>query len=102
MFRITYLFLFVISIINSYSQNASYQLNGDASNSNVTDRNGTISCKCFELTPNSGNKLGSVWNKNKIDLNNSFVLDFDVYLGSNNGGADGIAFGLQQSSFTWG
>ena len=94
--------MFVISIINSYSQNASYQLNGDASNSNVTDRNGTISCKCFELTPNSGNKLGSVWNKNKIDLNNSFVLDFDVYLGSNNGGADGIAFGLQQSSFTVG
>ena len=91
-----------ISIFNSYSQNASYQVNGNASSSNVTDRNGTISCKCFELTPNSfvspSGGVGSVWNKNKIDLNNSFVLDFDVFLGSNDGGADGIAFGLQQSS----
>ena len=90
------------SIFNSYTQNASYQVNGNASSTNITDRNGTISCKCFELTPNyfinpSGG-VGSVWNKNKIDLNNSFVLDFDVYLGSNDAGADGIAFGLQQSS----
>ena len=94
--------LLFISIFNSYTQNASYQVNGNASSTNITDRNGTISCKCFELTPNyfinpSGG-VGSVWNKNKIDLNNSFVLDFDVYLGSNDGGADGIAFGLQQSS----
>ena len=94
------------SIINSYSQDASYQVNGNASSTNITDRNGTVSCKCFELTPNyfispSGG-VGSVWNKNKIDLNNSFVLDFDVYLGSNDGGADGIAFGLQQSSSTVG
>ena len=95
------MFLFS-SIVNSFTQNASYQVNGNASSTNITDRNGTISCKCFELTPNyfinpSGG-VGSVWNKNKIDLNNSFVLDFDVYLGSNDGGADGIAFGLQQSS----
>ena len=103
MFRITSILLLLFSsILNSYTQNASYQVNGNASSTNITDRNGTISCKCFELTPNyfinpSGG-VGSVWNKNKIDLNNSFVLDFDVYLGSNDGGADGIAFGLQQSS----
>ena len=84
MFRIVTILLLFISIFNSYSQNASYQVNGNASSSNVTDRNGTISCKCFELTPNSfvspSGGVGSVWNKNKIDLNNSFVLDFDVFL----------------------
>ena len=97
MFRITSILLLFSSILYSYSQNASYQVNGNASSTNITDRNGTVSCKCFELTPNyfispSGG-VGSVWNKNKIDLNNSFVLDFDVYLGSNDGGADGIALG---------
>lgn len=102
MIRIASILLLFSSILHSYSQNASYQVNGNASSTNITDRNGTVSCKCFELTPNyfispSGG-VGSVWNKNKIDLNNSFVLDFDVYLGSNDGGADGIAFGLQQSS----
>ena len=103
MFRLLFILsLLFSSIFNSYTQNASYQVNGNASSTNITDRNGTISCKCFELTPNyfinpSGG-VGSVWNKNKIDLNNSFVLDFDVYLGSNDAGADGIAFGLQQSS----
>ena len=102
MFRIASILLLFSSIVNSYSQNASYQVNGNASSTNITDRNGIVSCKCFELTPNyfispSGG-VGSVWNKNKIDLNNSFVLDFDVYLGSNDGGADGVAFGLQQSS----
>jgi len=102
LFRIASILLLFSSILYSYSQNASYQVNGNASSTNITDRNGTVSCKCFELTPNyfitpSGG-VGSVWNKNKIDLNNSFVLEFDVYLGSSDGGADGIAFGLQQSS----
>ena len=54
------------------------KINGNASSTNITDRNGTVSCKCFELTPNyfispSGG-VGSVWNKNKIDLNNSFCF----------------------------
>ena len=81
MFRITSIILLLITNLNIRSQNASYQLNGDATSNNVTDRNGTVSCKCFQLTSNTTSQQGSVWNRNKIDLNNSFVLDFDIYLG---------------------
>ena len=39
---------------------------------------------------------GSVWNANKIDLNNSFDFIFNVYLGCKDAdGADGIVFMLQ-------
>ena len=83
MFRIASILLLFSSILYSYSQNASYQLNGNASSTNITDRNGTVSCKCFELTPNyfitPNGGVGSVWNKNKIDLNNSFVLLMIVF-----------------------
>ena len=60
-------------IINA--QNASFVVNGDASDNNITDENGNINCNCFQLTPNSPNKVGSVWNNNKIDLSsdNSWV-----------------------------
>lgn len=65
---------------------AQYQINGDASQ---------ISCNCFQLTPDVQTMSGSVWNTNQIDLNNSFDLNFEVWLGCNNGGADGIGFVLQ-------
>ena len=44
-----------------------FQLNGDAS---------TIDCKCYQLTPDMGNKAGSVWNVNLIDLNQPFDMGF--------------------------
>lgn len=82
--------LFVLSFIDpSFSQQ--YTTNGSA----------TIymaSCRCYRLTQDVGNQSGSVWNNIKIDLNNSFDFNFDVYLGSNDGGADGIAFVLQPIS----
>lgn len=67
-----------------------FQINGNASQ---------IDCKCYQLTPNLSNQVGSVWNINLIDLNQPFDFSFDVFLGCNNSsqwvGADGIAFGLQ-------
>tara|TARA_Y100000768_G_C23972907_1_gene681460 strand:- start:494 stop:2017 length:1524 start_codon:yes stop_codon:yes gene_type:complete len=45
-----------------------------------------------------GNKAGSVWNINLIDLNQSFDKSFTVNLGCNSsqwGGADGMVFALQ-------
>lgn len=66
-----------------------FQLNGDAS---------TIDCKCYQLTPDMGNKAGSVWNVNLIDLNQPFDMGFTVNLGCNNstwGGADGMVFAIQ-------
>ena len=69
---------------------AQFQLNGDAS---------VINCKCYQLTPDMGNKAGSVWNINQIDLNQPFDYSFTVNLGCNNtsqwAGADGMVFALQ-------
>ena len=63
-----------------------YQINGNATQT---------SCNCYILTQAQNSQVGSVWNVNLIDLNNSFDFEFDVFLGNNNGGADGIVFGLQ-------
>lgn len=54
-----------------------------------------LSCNCFRLTEAQGNEAGAVWNTSQIDLSNPFDYTFDVYLGDNNAGADGIAFVLQ-------
>jgi gliding motility-associated-like protein len=63
-----------------------YQVNGNAS---------VISCNCYQLTANTNNQSGSVWNTNVIDLGQAFDFTFDVFLGCSDAGADGIVFGLQ-------
>lgn len=65
---------------------AQYQINGNAS---------SLSCNCYELTPNVQQQSGSVWNVNTISLAQAFDFTFDVFLGCSDGGADGMAFGLQ-------
>ncbi|PUZ27062.1 gliding motility-associated C-terminal domain-containing protein [Chitinophaga costaii] len=60
-------------------------------NGNATQR----SCNCYQLTPATTFASGTVWNKNKIDLSQSFNYVFDVNLGCDTNGADGIAFILQ-------
>ena len=68
-------------------------LNGDA-----TIQPGNV----FQLTPAIGNQSGSVWNNIQINLNNPFHFNIDIFLGCNNGGADGIAFVLQPISTSLG
>jgi hypothetical protein len=68
-------------------------LNGDA-----TIQPGNV----FQLTPAIGNQSGSVWNNIQINLNNPFHFNIDLFLGCNNGGADGIAFVLQPISTSLG
>jgi gliding motility-associated-like protein len=68
---------------------AQYQVNNNAVQT---------SCNCYRLTQAANGQNGSVWNVNLIDLNNPFNFSFDVFLGCNNGGADGIAFVLQPLS----
>jgi gliding motility-associated-like protein len=68
---------------------AQYQVNGSANQT---------SCNCFEVTPDAGGQSGSVWNVNQINLNSPFTFTFDVFLGCNDGGADGMAFVLQPLS----
>ena len=81
---------FLISFFNS-SYGQQYTINGNASVY-------MASCRCYTLTQPINDQSGSVWNNIRIDLNNSFDFNFDVYLGNNDGGADGIAFVLQPIS----
>ena len=96
--RVFLFFFYSISYFIINAQNASFVVNGDASDNNITDENGNINCNCFQLTPNSPNKVGSVWNNNKIDLSSDITLEFKLYLGNNDGGADGVAFAFQQTN----
>ena len=71
----------------SFSQ---YILNGAATQN---------SCNCYTLTPAAFTQAGSVWNANKINLNNPFDFSFNVFLGCQDvNGADGIVFMLQPIS----
>lgn len=71
-----------------------YILNGSATQDN---------CNCYTLTPAAFTQSGSVWNSNKINLNNSFDFNFNVYLGCQDiNGADGIVFILQPISTSLG
>ncbi|MBK9192823.1 MAG: PKD domain-containing protein [Crocinitomicaceae bacterium] len=54
-------------------------------------------CNCYQVTPNLSNKKGAIWSPAPIDLTNAFDMTFYVYLGTNDGGADGLAFVLQQN-----
>jgi gliding motility-associated-like protein len=79
----------VSALLLTFSANAQYVVNGNAD---------SISCNCYRLTQAINTQSGSVWNSNMISLTDPFDFSFDVYLGSNNGGADGIAFVLQPIS----
>ena len=70
-----------------------FEINGDAAQ---------VSCNCYQLTQEANGQSGSVWNVEFLDLNLPFDFTFDVYLGTKNGGADGIAFILQQVSTSTG
>ena len=50
---------------------------------------------CFRLTQALNSQSGSVWFQNKVSLASDLTIDANIFLGSNDGGADGIAFVLQ-------
>ncbi|HMK18671.1 MAG TPA: PKD domain-containing protein [Chitinophagaceae bacterium] len=80
-------FLLLLIPVSSFSQ---YILNGAATQN---------SCNCYTLTPAAFTQAGSVWNANKINLNNPFDFSFNVFLGCQDvNGADGIVFMLQPIS----
>jgi PKD repeat protein len=85
-----YLFLTLLTAAVSLRSSSQYILNGSASKNN---------CNCYTLTTEKNTQSGSVWNSNKINLNNSFDFHFNVYLGCLDlNGADGIVFMLQPIS----
>ena len=50
------------------------------------------------LTQASGNQSGFVWSQNLVNFEQNFNLEAEIYLGSQNAGADGIAFVIQAIS----
>ncbi len=81
--------LIALTFFIHHSITAQYTVNGNASKDN---------CHCYTLTPNSFNNSGSVWNDIKINLSQSFDFSFDINLGCDDAGADGIVFVLQPIS----
>lgn len=47
---------------------------------------------CIQLTPDKPYSEGIAYNNAKIDLNYSFEISFDIFLGDKDEGADGITF----------
>lgn len=80
--------IFVLSI-GSFNLNAQFNLNGNAV---------SLGGGCYRLTQAFNSQVGTAWAPALISLNNPFDLQFDIYLGCNNNGADGLVFGLQSVS----
>ncbi len=56
----------------------------------------------YLVTPNTSSQIGAMWNSSKVNLNTSFDLIFDIFLGANDLGADGMTFTLQPISTSMG
>lgn len=83
LYLITPVFFFTVDA------HAQFTLNGSATQ---------LGNSCYQLTPNSTYSMGSAWSSALVSLNNPFDLQFDVYLGCFDSGADGMVFGLQPVS----
>ena len=51
---------------------------------------------CVQITQNINAQQGAAWNNTQLDVSQPFCIHLSVNLGSNNGGADGMAFVLHQ------
>ncbi|PSU23543.1 L-type lectin domain-containing protein [Photobacterium kishitanii] len=49
------------------------------------------------ITPDANSQRGAFWTTDKFDLASAFRVRFGIYLGSNDAGADGVTFTLQNS-----
>jgi gliding motility-associated-like protein len=81
--------IFIYCTSNLHGQDPFF-LNGNAIATNDS---------CFQLTSDVNWEAGSIWNGDKVDLNESFLVAMDLFLGCKDlDGADGIVFGLQPIS----
>src|SRR5688572_5115397 len=64
-------------------------------NQGATSIAGSPGSNCFSLTNTELHQRGSVFSTTKIDLNQNFTVNADLYFGTNDCGGDGIAFVLQ-------
>lgn len=57
-----------------------------------------VSGNQITLTPAQTNQFGAAWGKDRLDLNQDFRIQSQLYFGNNDNGADGLAFVLQPLS----
>ena len=82
-------FGFIVFFLGANGLSAQYTLNGTAT---------SLSGGCVRLTSASNTQNGSMWSQSTLNLNQDFDLTFELFLGSNNGGADGMTFVLSPNS----
>jgi len=78
--RIVVTLFFICSFL---SLEAQFKLLGDARH---------MDGSCIQLTPDVDYSEGIAYSTSQIDLRNYFEIEFDIYLGDKDAGADGIAF----------
>ncbi len=81
-------FLLLAFVLCFGVSNAQFTVGGDAS---------ALGGGCYQLTPAQNSQAGYVYQNAPVDLNQPFDMMFSVYLGTNNGGADGIVFVFKDS-----
>lgn len=79
------------SFTTGTSPNPAYCLYGSAINYPSGGTN------CAQMTPESNNQSGCIWNRSKISFAIPFDYTVNMYFGNNTGGADGCAFVFQNS-----
>ncbi|GLB53577.1 hypothetical protein NBRC110019_26180 [Neptunitalea chrysea] len=85
-------------LTNSHTQCTStgtmdnFTYNGDAF---INATNDLIQLTQAENTPDANGNMGSAWSNIMIDLTNDFSIDAELFFGTYDSGADGIAFVLQ-------
>ena len=85
--RLIILFTFILPA----SALCQFNLQGDAS---------SLGADCIQLTPWIQSQQGAAWHVDQLDVSLPFCVHLTVNLGSNESGADGIAFVLQQLGST--
>jgi len=84
--KIRLLVLIILFFINYNLFSQSYNLTGDAV---------SLGGDCYQLTSAQNNENGAFWYVNQIDLSQPFEINFMANFGTNDNGADGIVFVLQ-------
>ena len=57
----------------------------------------SVDADCVQLTTNAPNQVGAAWHDCTLNVSQPFDITFDVNLGNDNGGADGMCFVLHQA-----
>ena len=83
--------IILFAVGSSSFSNAQFLFNGSAFEMSIEN--------CYQLTGEQNAAVGSIWHQEKINLNESFEVVLEIFLGCKDAsGADGMVFGFQPVS----